>query len=323
MNASSPIQIAFACDEGYARHVAVVMRSILANANADARHEFLTMGLSDESELRLAIVASGGGASLQVHRVDKHRLDGFPENQHTLNAYLRLLLPELLPATSRILYLDADLLVFLPLNELWNVDLSDAMAAAAIDASYLFGGTSLDHFVHIGLAPPQRYFNSGVLLINLDASREADVFARIRAWAHDHSDLMMHSDQDALNVVLAGEVMPLHLRWNLQVPLIDPVKYGWGCTLEMAEAVANPGIVHYTGTAKPWRGEFPLLHQSLYFQYLAETPWANDPLPEFGIHQRMQRLGRQLDACYKWTRSELRRALGRHPAPSLRTNHWQ
>jgi len=314
----APIQIAFACDDGYARHVAVVMRSIFTHAHPDDRHEFhvLTMGLTTETESRLYEVANDGGASLEIHHVDRSRLEGFPEKSHTLNTYLRILLPELLPVTPRILYLDADLLVFSSLAELWQLDLSGAIMAAATDASYLFGGISLAHFQRLGLHPSNRYFSAGVLLMNLNKWSEGDATSLIRSWASEYSQLMTHSDQDALNVILAGQVMPLHLRWNLQVPLIEPVKYGWNCTREMAEAVAQPGIVHYTGSAKPWHREYPAPYQNLYFHYLAETPWKGQLPPPMTIAQRLRRTGRLAKACYMWARSEARRWLGRHPAPT-------
>ena len=316
---SSPIQIAFACDDGYARHVAVVMRSILSNADPESRHEFhvLSMGLSGESESRLRQVAEGSGIStLSLYQVERERLNGFPESRHTLNAYLRLLLPELLPTTSKVLYLDADLLVFSSLESVWETDLTDMIVAMATDASYLFGGAALPHFARLGLKNGERYFNSGVILINLDAWRKSDAAAHICSWIMNHHHVIKYPDQDALNVVLAGKVAEIHLRWNLQVPLIDPVKYGWGCTREMAEAVVDPAIVHFVTNRKPWLREYPLPYQDLYLRYLAETPWGEEKPQPLSLRQRSVRMARQAGNGYRWARSTVRGVLGRHPKPT-------
>lgn len=310
---NDPILIAFSCDEGYSRHVGVVMQSILANAAAGDRHDFhiLTMNLSQNAENRLVKIATQGKATVRVHRVDAGRLEGFPTASLPLEAYLRLLLPDLLPEYEKILYFDADLLVLDSLCKLWDVSLRDSAVGAAIDSITILKGTGLEHFKALQLPEGHLYFNSGVLLLNLRVLREMQLLKTMKEWAAEHSDLMIYSDQDALNVILAGNVSYFHLRWNLQAPLIAPIKLGWKCSQEHIKAVSDPAIIHYVTNRKPWRKEFRLPYQSLYFKYLAQTPWKDDEIDPFTADLVWQRCKEELEWRRKLVMSKVRRLIGR------------
>ena len=311
---ANPILIAFACDEGYAKHVAVVMQSILANATVTDRYEFhiLTMDLSLNAESRLSEIASHSNATTIVHRVDPIRLAGFPTGSLPLETYLRLLLPEILPEYEKIIYLDADLIVMDSLAELWDCPIDDNAIAAAIDTiTILRGEQILSHFKALHLPEEHVYFNAGVLLLNLKVLREIQLLEKVKTWVSKYADLMINSDQDVLNVVLAGRVKYFHLRWNLQAPLIAPIQLGWKCSKDHINAVSNPAIVHYVTNRKPWRKEFKLPYQSLYFKYLAQTPWQEDDLAPFTTDLIWQRCQEELEWSHKLVVSKIRRLLGR------------
>ena len=310
---NDPILIAFSCDEGYSKHVAVVMHSILVNAAPEDRHEFhiLTMNLSLENENRLSEIATRGKATIRVHRVDAERLKGFPVSSHPLEAYLRLLLPDLLPEYEKILYLDADLLVLDSLYKLWDFSLGDSAVGAALDSMTIFKGAGLEYFKAARLPQEHLYFNSGVLLLNLKVLREIKLLETVKEWTAEHSALMVNSDQDVLNVILAGNISYFHLRWNLQVPLIAPIKLGWQCTQEHTTAVAAPAIIHYVTDRKPWRKEFKLPYQNLYFKYLVQTPWKEDALDPFTAELIWQRCLEELEWSHKLVMSKIRWLIGR------------
>lgn len=310
---TSPISIAFACDEGYSKHVAVVMQSILINAASEDRHEFhiLTMNLSLDAENRLLEVATLGKATLHVHRLTAERLAGFPTASLPLETYLRLLLPDLLPEYDKILYLDADLLVLDSLSTLWSFPIGDKAVGAAIDTLTILKGTALKHFKALQLPDRHLYFNAGVLLLNLNLLREIQLLEIVKEWTAKHADLMINSDQDALNAILVGNVSYFHLRWNLQAPLIAPIQLGWKCSQEHVKAVSDPAIIHYVTNRKPWRKEYKLPYQSLYFKYLAQTPWKDDALAPFTADLFWQRCQEELEWGRKLVMSKIRRLIGR------------
>ena len=307
------ISIAFACDESYAKHVAVVMQSIIVATAGTDRYEFhvLTLGLTSLSISRLQKVATDGKATIKVHQIDKDRLAGFPETNYPRDVCLRLMLPEILQEHKKIIYLDADLLVMGSLRELWDLQIGGNAVAAAIDSITIFQGPDLKHLEELQLPLGHLYFNSGVLLLNLVVLREIRLLERAREWIDKHIYPIRYIDQDALNVILAGNLAYFHLRWNLQVPLIAPVKLGWKCSQEHVKAVSNPAIIHYVTDRKPWRKEFKLPYQSLYFKYLAQTPWKDDEIDPFTADLVWQRCKEELEWSRKLVMSKIRRLIGR------------
>ena len=307
------ISIAFACDEPYAKHVAVVMQSIIVATAGTDRYEFhvLTLGLTSLSISRLQKVATDGKATIKVHQIDKDRLAGFPETNYPRDVCLRLMLPEILQEHKKIIYLDADLLVLGSLRELWDLQIGSNAVAAAIDSITIFQGPDLKHLEELQLPLGHLYFNSGVLLLNLVVLREIRLLERAREWIDKHIYPIRYIDQDALNVILAGNLAYFHLRWNLQVPLIAPVQLGWRCSQEHVKAVSNPAIIHYVTNRKPWRKEFKLPYQSLYFKYLAQTPWKDDEIDPFTADLVWQRCKEELEWSRKLVMSKIRRLIGR------------
>lgn len=308
---SDLISVAFACDENYAKHVGVVIKSILDNAAIDDRLDFhiLTMELSPVSESYFREIAVSERTNLYIHRVCPKSLSGFPENRHTLNAYLRLFLPDILTQIEKVLYLDADLLVRKSLKELWGFSVANVAAGVAVDSMSIFKGKDLEHFEALKLPENHTYFNSGVMLLNLKVLREIQLAKEVKLWMNTYSNLMRHSDQDVLNVILANNVAYFHLRWNLQIPLIAPVLFNYFHTPEQAEAVSDPAILHYVTSRKPWHREFKLPYQNLYFHYLARTPWKDSAHQRLTLSILLTRFLEELEWLKKGTKAQLRKLL--------------
>lgn len=176
-----------------------------------------------------------------------------------LVAWSRIFLPDLLPEEKRVIYCDIDTLACRDLAELYAVDLHGKALGAVLE-HYSHPGSHFNERLNI---PPEDpgYFNSGVLLMDLDRFRELDLTGRIVRYAAEHHDALTCPDQDALNGALSDEVMPLHPRWNWHDGLTrnilrsDPDKKLWrgARPVEAVEAALCPGILHYMGPHKPWR----------------------------------------------------------------------
>lgn len=80
--------------------------------------------------------------------------------------YYRLLAPHLLPSSlPRVLYLDPDILVINPLTPLWETELQGNLFAAA---SHTTVNDLVNGINRIRLKTDQDYYNTGVLLMDLD-----------------------------------------------------------------------------------------------------------------------------------------------------------
>src|SRR5437879_3158835 len=115
---------------------------------------------------------SRGGSWLRNHGGGlRHLVPGFAAGRSadkdlaTPSHWYRIFLPELLPELDRVLYLDADVIVVDSLIPLWNVDLSEDYLAAVTN---VFQAAHVHRPVELGLAGPRAYFNSGVMVLNLE-----------------------------------------------------------------------------------------------------------------------------------------------------------
>ncbi len=166
---------------------------------------------------------------------------------------------------------------------LWDMPLGNHPVAAVEEPHF-----ARHHVLGLPIGTP--YFNSGVMLINLAAWRQTQVSEQAIQFLQDHPNKIEFWDQDALNVVLAGEWLPLHPRWNQQTIHFEPHKHCFpldGQVLE--ECLMQPAIIHYTAKFKPWHYwcEHPL--KAEYYRYLRLTPWKNFQLPENRPWNRFRR----------------------------------
>ncbi len=164
----------------------------------------------------------------------------------------RLLLPELLANRSRTIYLDCDVLCLDHLGELWSTVLPTGMVGAVRDSLAPFAAGPLGTtWWELGLPADSAYFNAGVLLMDLDALREADAGRRAVQLMRDHR--LRWADQCALNLVLSECWDEIPRRWNVQTADLAGRSLAWALWPDStAEAVDQPGILHFTERDKPW-----------------------------------------------------------------------
>ena len=174
-------------------------------------------------------------------------------------AYARIFIPQFLSESGRVLYLDCDTLVHGPLDDLFKVDLHGkpfALAGDCIPRAY-------KKFIRHPLNLP--YYNSGVMLIDLDKWRECLCTKRVLAeLQHPHGPNPL-GDQDVIVRCFPGETAPLLPKWNAlsQYCLVsyNGLKriVGKGGILPFSaedyeDARSKPVISHFSGhtLGRPW-----------------------------------------------------------------------
>jgi lipopolysaccharide biosynthesis glycosyltransferase len=188
-----------------------------------------------------------GSCSIDWVSVDVTAFAGFSTIRHISSAtYARFLITNRLPKEiSKVLYLDADILVLDDLGSLCETDLGAAVVGAVVDERVTGhikrGNTSLR-----GMPLPcvQDYFNAGVLLIDLAKWRAERISQRAIEYLELYPDSAF-SDQDALNVACDGRWKRLDPRWNyFQIDLKKSIS-------DLSDQ-QRPGIIHFQGWSKPW-----------------------------------------------------------------------
>ncbi|MCD8318024.1 MAG: glycosyltransferase [Paraprevotella sp.] len=282
------IQVVFAIDREFVHSCAVTVLSILKNnVSADLMFHVVGDGLEDRDKRFLENVVKRYGSHVAFYTVQEDKLRGYEvrwgRNRLSKVVFYRCLLASVLPEQiSKILYLDCDLLVLVPLDELWAVDLEGKALAAVPDAYTV----NAEHCRRLDYDISDDYFNGGVLLLNLDYWRRYGLEQQCKSYYLNHADKLLYNDQDLLNGFLHGSRVLLDMKWNVQeVAYRLPKNKPSGWLPSYVETIVHPAILHYSGR-KPWLYHcmHPLRH--LYFEYESQLPGIkgkNDGWAEHGL----------------------------------------
>lgn len=270
---TSVLDIACAANEAYVPHCAAMLHSALTvHDRGTIRVHFMPApDVLDTTIDRLRAMTQAHGGSLVVHGGLHDEVADLPVMDRIPTVmWYRVFLPRLLPTTSRVLYLDCDTLVVDDLSALWEIDLEDSYLGAVDNA---FEPGVERHAADLGLASAAEYFNSGVLLLNLDLMRADGATEAILDCARTRS--LVWPDQDALNLVLGQKRVRLEPRWNcMNVLFYGNIPSSYDQDAARA-AAACPAILHFEGPqmAKPWHYLNRHPRRSVYFAHRAATPW--------------------------------------------------
>lgn len=187
--------------------------------------------------------------------------------QYPKEMYYRLLAPHLLPDNiKRILYLDPDTLVINPVRPLWETELNGNLFAAAAHT----GKTELANNVNrLRLETEQDYYNSGVLLMDLDAGRREIIPEEIFQYVEKHRKELLLPDQDILNALYSKRILPLEdALWNYDARNYSNYLVRSGGVCDMNWVMEHTSILHFCGKAKPWKPKYPFRFGVLYRHYM-------------------------------------------------------
>lgn len=266
------VAVALACDRNYVRHAAAVARSVWQSDPGAHVHLLHAEDVTTEDRARFAAMARESAGEVHMHEVHRSRVEGLPVvDLFGPVMWYRTLLPDLLPGTSRVLYLDCDTWVRQSLAPLFDL----AVGPAGIGAVDNVLAPDQQERVEVGLGL-SGYFNSGVLLLDLDLLRETSGMRWVVDVARTRAGDLVWPDQDALNLVFAAGRVRLDPRWNAQnsfwlwrdraVKALGPES--------VDAATRDPGVVHFEGPGlKPWFRDCPHPLAQAYRELAARTPW--------------------------------------------------
>jgi lipopolysaccharide biosynthesis glycosyltransferase len=289
----STIHVVNAADAAYVPHTAAMLHSLFERNPGESFHvHFLhRIGLDEALLQRLAALCHRHGAAFTATPVARERLSGLPIGGiFTEEAWYRVVLAELLPQVARALWLDADVIVLQPIRELWELDLEGRPLAACPNAvMYSFR----DVIRNIGVTDRSLYFNSGVLLMDLEQLRAEGAGTALRAAADQARRWLMFADQDVLNIVYHRRYKRLPLAWNVlsQSYINVPETLRVHGRAEYKEAMARPRIVHFTGMPwyKPWSHTCAHPYRGHYLRHRAAAGWPPPDFPEPGLRALIKR----------------------------------
>ena len=260
------VNLFFSCDDNYVPFRAVTLGALKENRNPSRRDalRILHTGLNPEYVNRLT--ESFAEPDFTMEFIDiRQQVQGYFGRLHTRDyysksTYYRLFIPEMFPELDKCLYLDSDLVVLEDICGLYDTPLGDNLVGAIPDG-FVNAVEELRQYAcgRLNLPSAERYFNAGILLMNLDAMRRFR-FQEVFLELLDKVTFQVAQDQDYLNVICRGRVTYVGYAWN---------------AMPRGIRVREPKIIHFNVDCKPWHRD-EVLYDSYFWDYANRSPFRDE-----------------------------------------------
>jgi len=257
---NAAITIVTITDDAYSIFTAVMLKSLMLHYRGNAPIELYILGVNVSPAIKRKLARIVEPGPVNIHWTDINdallvRL-GISEVYTKRSVfYYKVLIPYILPdEADKALYIDSDIIIQDDIYNLWLMDVSDVPIAAVYDARVKTAQEGIKNWNELGIDPEAKYFNAGVMLINVAYWRQCDIRHLVLECVKKNTGFLWHEDQYVFNVLFLKRWKELDGRWN-QFPEIESRK---------------PFLLHYSGhNAKALGGAIP----DLFFQYAGLTCW--------------------------------------------------
>lgn len=274
------LKAVFCFDENLVAPVQVAVASLLDSCIRESMHCEIHCVCTRKAEivensLRQLVAARDAQSVLYLHGIDNPYADSYEVRGISTGTYLRLALPELLPETDRILYLDVDILVLGGLRALWETPMEGKALAAVKGAVNLSDkwewNCGRDYWSRLE-GQKGKYINAGVTLLHLSEIRRRNLQ---KEWNELARQKLYYQDQDILNITCKGAIHYLPLQYNRLAYLSKEeyhrfVEEGICTQEEYDQAMEAPAMIHYAGD-KPWK-RYDTNLASMWWEYVNGQP---------------------------------------------------
>lgn len=248
------MNLLFAIDDNFVQQLETVLLSIHLNTKSQEFNIYVLQKKRLAKEAELAAFCKQLKMTYHPVMVKQSLFENAPvTDRYPTTIYYRLLAHQMLPQDlHKILYLDADILCINDLSPLYNTALGNNLFASAIHAS-LTNTTDVINKIRLQNFGADGYYNSGVLLMNLDLMRQEVDANQIFDYIRRH--ILLLPDQDVLNALYSERIktIPDQL-YNFDTHTRNGKIYE---TISLGEwdldwVIKNTVILHYCGREKPW-----------------------------------------------------------------------
>ena len=261
----------------YSKFTGTTILSIFENTNSDVTAHILHDDtLTQENRDKFIYLAGRYGQTIKFYNVEELCSEKLAEiirltpllktSRLSVGAMYRLLTPQVIPSEiERIIYFDSDIAVNLDINELWQIDLGDKIFAAAPEAVINYVDHSLyakkKFLIANGFVDFEDYFNSGVLLMNLNYFRrvEAEIMDGVKFCGQYPQCESL--DQDILNYLFSKNYLKLPEKFDVFVNNDRQRDYNQ----------IRKAIYHYGGGICALDMSDPF--NRLWMDYFIKSPW--------------------------------------------------
>lgn len=286
------INLCLITDNNFVLPTAVTIESIVQNANPDYQYCIYVIcnkNVDQYNQDKLCACTKGmeniSVVPVIVHDDSRYQLFLKKDFPVSISATFKFAIPELLPELEKVLYIDGDLIVQSDLTEFYATDVSEVYAGVIKDYHALtFKG---DVWERLGIRL-EGYFNSGVMLLNLNAMRADGVTDKLIDYRLHGINYYM--DQDTLNVVFGSRVKYLDFKYNVTATnwrnkTSEDLSgyYGMEYREEKYDYMREADIIHYCSSDKPWK-YYDTHMADVWYKYFLTSVFSDVNLNRQSLH---------------------------------------
>ncbi|MBM7582812.1 lipopolysaccharide biosynthesis glycosyltransferase [Caldicoprobacter guelmensis] len=250
----------------YVPPLKVMLRSLFDNCSEKVEVYLMHSDIEKPELMQLSAFVEMHGHKLYSMTVDKNIFADAPVNfYYPPEMYYRLIAHTVLPEhVDRILYLDPDILVLNPIESLYYTDLDGYYFAAAAHSKPV-----IDYINRLRLrTESNKYYNSGVLLINVELMRKEVDAQQILDYIQKHAYELILPDQDVLNGLFWNKIKPLdEYLYNYDARRYRTYLIATKGRVNLDFVIHNTVILHFCGRQKPWHPNYRHHFGILYKHY--------------------------------------------------------
>ena len=261
----SEIHLLFTADKNYIPYIAVVLKSLSVNDPFRNYHIHL---IHNDEDAECKAYCQQLGYACNTYQIDEKFLENTPVNKYySAVMYYRLFAPEILPeSVKKVIYLDPDILVLNPLHPLWETEMENCLFLAA---SHTEKHEVIDNINRIRLNTSAPYFNTGIMVMNLEEIRRTYEKEKIYQFIEKNASFLLLPDQDVFNALYGHVTKPVpDIIWNYDARKYSHYYRKSSRTADEKWLMQNTVIMHFCGKSKPWKTQYPYRFGNLYLHYM-------------------------------------------------------
>ena len=245
------INLLVTIDRNYIGPLSVMLKSYIETNHGVTTDLYIAHSSLEEDELdRIGEIAKSGDVRVHDMKITERWFSEIPVLERLPEeSFYRLLAFHFLPMDlDRCLYLDPDIIIRKSLQPLYEIALDDSYIAAT---SHMRGYRNRFNKRRLALKKQDRYINSGIMLMNLEAIRKDFSLDGVLRCLEENVQKLLLGDQDMVNILFGRKTVfiPEEI-YNLDERTYRYVSEHKGWTMDtVAEKTA---IIHYNGKCKPW-----------------------------------------------------------------------
>lgn len=285
------MNVVYSSSDSYSPVAGVSMYSLLEN-NKDSKTLNIFLidnGITEGNKAKFREMCVSYGRNITfIPIADIEKLTGakIDIGRWNISTFARLFYASLLPEwVEKVIHIDCDTMIMSSLKPLWELDMEGKVVAGSLEC------IGDNYKKEINMHPDDIYINAGNVMFNLAEIRKKNLEKDFKRFIREHR-VLSFVDQPVLNACTTNEeklVIPLNYN---AYSIVYYLKYKnallakrakrYYCAEEVAQAVENPCIVHFTTCfmdgSRPWieNNHHPLLKE--YLEFKSKSPWADVPL---------------------------------------------